>query len=274
MTCPSDATVAARLDGELTENEARSFDAHLSSCAQCRGRVARLQRALGELGAALQQPEQAEFVSEVLQQTSRPAPARWAPRAAILSAAMAAGIAGVMVVRAWTEPAPAPAGEGFVARGGSGGALSRVLGFNAYVHRGSDAARRHLLLAHEVIHVGDGFSFEVINRSGAPAQVLLFAIDAAGETHWFHPGWRAAESSPSSVVVPGSPSVLPLTEGVTPEGLAVGELQLIGVFGTAPLAAARVEQALRAGQLDGLERLFPGSAVQRLQLMVAPEGRP
>jgi hypothetical protein len=114
----------------------------------------------------------------------------------------------------------------------------------------------------------DGLSFTIYNRSRAPQQLLLFAVDSHQEVHWFYPAFEDAQSNPTSVTVPGAPEVTTLSEGVVMEGPAPGALQLVALFVPKVTAVREVEAALKASDVKGLWKAFPGATLQVLDVVL------
>lgn len=267
MTCLTAQVLGAHLDGELTQNEIQAATVHLAGCAECRQQLSQMQRAIAALPSAFASREDAGFITDVL--TKLPAVERarfpWGGRLALAAVAVAV-LALIPVI--WV-----PSGE-FTARGSGGGSLSsqaqgaRGLGFSAWVHPASTPMVRHPVASRETIHPEDGFSFELRNRTDKPVFAALLAIDSQGETHWFYPSWQTG-GDPMTVQVPQAPAVLALPEGVTPENLAAGDLQLVGVFLDQPVHISELERLLQAGGLTNLRAHLPLATVQTVGLNAA-----
>jgi hypothetical protein len=261
MTCPPAELLAASLDGELTANQQQSTAAHLSGCRDCRDVVRRMTTAVDALPAALEAKEDAAFVGELMAQVDKPRPA--APRYAF-GGALALAAAAVLAVVLLPRLLGGPEGEGtFTARGGASAAsLAREVGLTVFVHPGSAAGLRHVPGPGEEVGAGDGFSFELYNRSGAQVFAMILAIDASGEAHWFYPGWTDPAQDPVSVALPPGSPVFSLPDGVTPENLAPGDLRVVAFFTRSPLRVSQVERALREGPLATLGQRVNADAEQ------------
>ena len=106
MNCESQELIVGYLYDDLTDTERRSFDAHLSVCAECRQEVAGLKATRGNL--ALWSPPEPDFAfrivreqdsppAKVLQMRSRFVPALGLAAAAVLVLAAATAIANLEV---------------------------------------------------------------------------------------------------------------------------------------------------------------------------------
>lgn len=265
MTCLTDDQLAARVDGELTENQNRTADAHLSTCGHCRAMLDRMRRAVQALPAAVPSRDDAAFSREVIDGLTRagrsPLRSAWSRP---LGLAVAALLAVVLVPRLRS---PSRDEEVFTARGGPNRLdLAREAGLAVFVHPGSAPGSKHPPAPREVVRAGDGFSFELFNRTKEALYTAVLAVDASGEVHWFYPAWRDSSEDPSSVEVPPGSPAHALSDGVTPEGLAPGELQVLAVFTRTPLRVSQIERALREGPLATVGDRLDGAAVQRVVL--------
>ncbi len=258
MTCPADHDLSLHADGELTTNQARALDAHLAGCSACRARHQQLRALAGAVAAAYAAPAaEPAFTREVMARTA-PAPRRVGPLLAIRLGLVGATVvlAVVLVVFQTTPPGSAedPRTRGtFAARSGSEAALvgppsARNVGFAAF--RGTSQAPP--LADGDTISPTTGFTFRAFNRSGRPVSMMLLALDARGEVHWFYPAFLDPASNPTSRVLGADPVVLDLEDGVTPDRPAPGQLTLIGLFAEAPLDVRTVEAELAAGGVAAL----------------------
>jgi hypothetical protein len=261
MTCLTTQQLAAELNGELTHNDSLAARAHLATCASCRQLLLQLERVVETLPTALPAREDPAFVGEVL--------AKLQPRRSVSRWAWATGAAVAAGLGLWMAGLPSPRVPEFTARGGSGS--GQGVGFTAYVHPRSAPGTRHSAVPHEVIRLGDGFSFELTNRTGRSQFVALFGLDSRGESHWFYPGWREGQQPPLAVPLAAAPEVTSLADGVTPEGVAPGDFQLVAVFVNAPISVSEVERLLRDGGLVHLKQQIPDACVRTLELNEAPE---
>lgn len=156
----------------------------------------------------------------------------------------------------------------FAARGDAPRRGSR-LGFEIYAHEpGKQPVRIH---EGQRLRADTGYSFVVLNRSQKRQSLLLFAVDARSDVHWFYPAFLEPATDPHSIVVDVRPQVQPLPDGITPDSPAPGPMRFVGVFSKAPLRVSEVEASLRSGGLPALSRAHPDAEVQWLQAeLVAP----
>ena len=227
---------------------------------------------MAALPSALTASEDPAFTREVLAKL-KPGPAghqRWPWVAGLAAAAL------LMVGVLAHQGAQSSNGGEFTARGGAGqDGLSQPVGFTAFVHPASAPGVRHQASPrNQTIHLDDGFSFELQNRTGKALFAALFAVDSTGETHWFYPSLTEEGADPSAMAVSAQPSVLALPDGITPESVASGKLTLVGVFLGQPVHVSEIELLLRTGGLDGLGKQLPDATIQTLTMNAVQEKAP
>jgi hypothetical protein len=177
---------------------------------------------------------------------------------------MAAAAALVLLV---AQP-KAPTGT-FSARGGPlAPNKERALGFEAHAHRGGAGQVPVLLRTGDALGPSDGLSFTIYNRTRAAQELLLFAVDASLEVHWFYPAYEDERSNPSSVTLKEAPEVTQLPEGVVMERPAQGSLQVVALFVPKKTQVKDVETALTGQGVQGLAKAFPGATLQALDVVV------
>lgn len=242
MTCPAKEALVAWIDDQAAPEQARAFAEHVQSCALCSNEVKRLRAVVSQLAQLELAREAPAFTAAFFSKLkAQPAKRPLANAVAVLS--MLAVCLAVLV--AWPQP------QGFEARGGGTAADSR-LGFEVYVHESGRAATR--LQAGQQLSQAAGYSFVVVNRSQQQQYLMLFALDASAEVHWFYPAFVDPKSDPSSLALPAAPQVRALPEGITPERPAAGPVRFVALFTAAPLHVAEVEARIRKGGLDSLAR--------------------
>jgi hypothetical protein len=97
--------------------------------------------------------------------------------------------------------------------------------------------------------VGDALGFSYRNLPGSSAtELLLYGVDARGETFWFYPAWAEASRPPNSLHIGTSNEPVRLMEAVR-HALAPGRLELHAVFLEAPVSVSDAE----AGRLPAHE---------------------
>jgi Putative zinc-finger len=258
MKCPDQQTLVAFMEGELSTNAAGELQAHLSDCAGCRQALERLREITGQLrrGCAAEDPH---FVSQVLERLPaghRRHPGRWLvalalPATAAFAILLSASLHhhdGAFVARGSARPGPAePATH---------------LGVEVFVHQQSREKNGVAMRGGEQIENGDGFSFVVSNRFGRDVYLCLFAIDSAQVVHWFYPSYTNAATAPQAIRVPAAPAIMPLAQGVTPEGLAPGRLSLVAIFLARPVRVSEVEKVVAETALSAIAQRLPVLAQQ------------
>ena len=254
MTCPAEEALSAWVDGQGDQ----ALSQHVRSCAACAKQVEQLRAVVRELAQLELAREAPAFTSAVQAKLgARPAKRPFVP----LFAAGAVLAACLAVLGVW------PQQQGFEARGG-GDATGSRLGFEVYVHQKGRAAAR--LAEAQRVSTSTGYSFVVLNRSHQQQYLMLFALDAHKDVHWFYPAFVDPKSDPSSLLVPAAPEVRALPEGITPERAAAGPVRFVALFTAAPLRVAEIEARVRAGGFDGLARAYP--QLQALSAVLVADG--
>ncbi len=258
MKCPDEQTLAAFMEGELSTNAAGELQVHLADCAACRQAFERLREIAGQLRRA-RADDDPHFVSQVLERLPaghRRHPGRWLvalalPAAAAFAVFLSASLHhhdGEFVARGSARPGPAePATH---------------LGVEVFVHQQSRERNRVAMRGGERIENGDGFSFVVSNRLGRDVYLCLFAIDNAQAVHWFYPSYTDAATEPQAIRVPATPAIMPLSQGVTPEGLAPGRLSVVALFLARPVRVSEVEKVVAGAALSAIAQRLPVLAQQ------------
>jgi hypothetical protein len=259
MTCSAPEVLAAWVDGEVTLEVDQRLRQHVIECARCASEVQRLRAstdALGRLELAAPAPG---FTREFETKLSGSRTASPVPRRVLLGAAGAAAICalafGLMRFDA-TDPGT------FSPRGNAARRGSRV-GFEVYAHE--PGRERVRLREGQQLRADTGYSFVVFNRSKEPRRVMLFALDARGDVHWFYPAFLDPGADPQSILVGAQPQVQSLPDGITPDNPAVGPLRFVGVFSKAPLLVSEVERSIQRGGLEALARAHADADVQSLR---------
>lgn len=253
MTCPGFETLAAWADGQLTVERHRQLAQHLGQCARCAEQAARvsgLQRSLQRLTLA---PESPAFTAAL---RGKLAGARTRRRSSLLG--IAGALAGALLVALALGRTSPP--DGLAARGGGSGSR---FGFEVRAHLPGRAPLR--VREGQRLDARSGYAFVVHNRSHKQQYLMLFAVDAASEVHWFYPAFLDPGSDPESLRIPETPAVRALPEGITPERPAPGAFRIVGLFSPGPLHISEVEARVQAGGLPALARAHPEAELQVLQ---------
>ena len=258
MKCPEEQTLAAFMEGELSTNAAGELRIHSVDCAGCRRALERLRETAGQLRLS-RAAEDPHFVSQVLERLPagrRRHPGRW-----LVALTLPAAAAFAVFLSASLHHHD---GE-FVARGSVKPGLAEPathLGVEVFVHQQSRERNRVAMRGGERIENGDGFSFVVSNRLSRDVYLCLFAIDSAQAVHWFYPSYTDAATEPQAIRVPAAPAIMPLSQGVTPDGLAPGRLSVVALFLARPVRVSEVEKVVTEAALSAIAQRLPVLAQQ------------
>lgn len=247
MKCPAGEALLACAEGAPDDSQ------HLASCRSCALQVQRLRALASALqGLSLAQPAPT-FTAALRRRMAAPRRSSW--RNPLLAAAsLCAALAMLVLGRALPDV------RGTFSVRGASGAKSQRLGFEVYVHEpGRPPAR---LERDQQVSAAAGYSFVVWNRSHAAQHVMLFAVDAAREVHWFYPAFVDPATDPQSIEVAATPEVRALAEGVTPDHAAPGPIEFVGLFTAAALRVSSVEALIRERGPTALARAHNVLAIQ------------
>jgi hypothetical protein len=237
-------------DGELTENRARELREHLQpgpgGCADCAGRLARLEALAAQLRAPVPGAGDADFIDAVERRlpAALPRGAGGGRRGRLLLAV--SGVASLAAIGLVLVPRGRGVQE-FGARGTAAQWHDQVASALDVVsaHPPPGAPLSRPLAAGERLHPGDGIA--VTARNGhreLPVYLMVFAVDARGEVHWIVPAWSDPAETPRSVRLPPGGG-LPEPTGRTPEAPAPGKLRVMTLLSRAPLDVRAVETILQ-----------------------------
>jgi hypothetical protein len=247
MTCPNEQELSLHAEGELTANATAAIGAHVADCEACKASLASRNALVAQIAGAYATTPGPSFAAEVLQRLPAPsAPKSFSWIAARVTVAIALGTAVTTLL-------PVPGGE-WAPRGGATPYAHR-LGIETKI----DGER---LVPGMLIKPDTGFTFTVYNRSEADLALMIFAIDAAGAVHWFYPAFVDPHSDPSSRILDGRSAITPLEEGVRPEGLAPGPIQLVSIFSDDPLHVRAIEAELAETGIEGLQAAHPSAVIR------------
>jgi hypothetical protein len=226
------------LDGEATTNRTRQLEAHVAGCPTCRRELAAQQRLLSRLREPPQPPDERDVQAIMARLRAEPPLQRpvWRPlwRAGLAAACLL--MLGVLFWQAGPKSAPAP--ESFAARGGQPApSLERNVGVEL-LSAGQPPVR---LRSGAALRGTTPLFARYRNLGEAPAFLLLFAQDAAGELHWLYPAYLTPGSDPRSVALPPAPRDTPMPEAVVLEHPAPGPLHVFAVVSAEPLRVLDVE---------------------------------
>lgn len=240
--------IARYLEGDLTTAEATALEAEAAASPGLAKRIAAERALFDALAPPTPSDDSNAFVASVHRRVAaREAPGprrRGRPIAGVALAAAAllsAGLASRMM-RGPTEPEP-------VARGTSSASESKWMGIAAYRLAGGDPTRLG-----DVMNADDELLIAYSNLGPAPARYLLvFAVDAAGSVHWYHPAWTDPDDNPVSIRIERGAGDVHLNEAVAHD-LSPGRMTLHGVFLDAPMSVREAERRIEAGTLGAEAR--------------------
>lgn len=261
MSCLTNETLARLAAEDLPVAEARAAEQHVATCEACAGRRRRTDELVAALAAPLPGLEDAaadSFVAATLGRLDR------APRRRVLPWRVLAAAAVVLLVLPASYLVFRGVGDrdSFRARGQRAGlppALSTLAGVEPLVVRGDRWSALH---GGSRMLPGDGLAFRYDNISDRRLYLMAFAVDAAGEVHWFYPAYRSARTDPASVALePGVRGRL-LPEVAQPEGVPSGRLRVVCLVSGASTTVKQVERRVAGRGAAPVTPLFPGAAVQ------------
>ncbi|HSR97409.1 MAG TPA: hypothetical protein VLM79_10185 [Kofleriaceae bacterium] len=238
--------LVAFLEGEVTRSEAARIESELADSAVARRRLAQLREirsSLTELPDELAGVDLVAGVRQAIAKTPAPAPARRVWLRGGLFAAMAVVALTLVIARQLATPREA-ADEFRVKSADPAAAEDRWVRIDVFrVNR--DGAARPLGATGGALQSGDGLVFRYTDVSPEPfGYLMIFAIDAAHEIHWYYPGYEAAGSDPASLAIRSRGSDIALADAIHHD-LRPGPLVIYALFTRQPLRVLDIEQRLR-----------------------------
>lgn len=202
-------------EGEVTTRRAAELERELASSAALRAEKAKVDALLESLSRPAPGLEDVDLRAGLWANVEA-APAPRSARRLPLWLGLAAGLV-VMATLSFL----ALRDDGIREKGGQG----TLTGFEAFVVRGDDVTPLGATM-----HVGDALGFSYRNLPGSRAtELLLYGVDARGETFWFYPAWAEASRPPNSLHIGTSNEPVRLMEAVR-HALVPGRLELHAVF--------------------------------------------
>jgi hypothetical protein len=261
--CPQPMELFQWLDGEATTNRARELEEHVASCSTCRHELAAQQRLISRLREPPRPPEEQDVQAIMARLHVPPPMARpfWQP---VWRAGLAASCLVVLGVLLW-QAGPQDAPKSFAARGGGTPSLDRYVGVDLLsagqppvLLRDGAVLRQTTPLFARYRHLGE-----------APAFLLLFAQDAAGELHWLYPAYLTPGDDPRSVTLPPSERDTPMPEAVALEHPAPGPLHVFALVTSEPVRVLDVEGLGQGALTESLLRArWPEASLTHWTLML------
>jgi hypothetical protein len=261
MNCPSLERLLAWMEGEVTLADDRGLRTHVTECARCAAEVRRLRALMVDLSRLPSTAPAPNFVRDI-EATLTQQPRRGRRPPSVLLGATAAALCAIAIgIVRFEVTQPNSAGT-FVARGSTPQRNAR-LGFEIYAHEPGRPAFR--IREGQRLHTDTGYTFVAINRTRAAQYVMLFALDAHNEVHWFYPAFLDPATDPSARLLPAQPQVQPFPDGVTLDDPAPGLICFVGLFSKLPVRVSTVEALLRSDGLRALSKAFPDTTIQELR---------
>jgi hypothetical protein len=259
------------LEGEVTENRALELRAHLRACPACTGRFEGERALLGALSEELDGLPAPDALDRLMARVDedtrgsdpRPRARRWLrwPVVAGIAAAAAAVLAVIVPLRGPREAHVA-------ARGAEKGWSAKV---GVELLALGDPPRR--LLAGAEVTRDVAFTAAYRNRNDAPAYLLAYAIDAAGEVHWLYPGYLSTADDPAAVRLDPTAGDAVLPDAVVLDDPAPGPLRCVVVVTREPLRVSAIERlSPEERQPSRLRQRWPDASVTSLDLVVVTGG--
>src|SRR6185295_3909313 len=166
---------------------------------------------------------------------------------AVVGAAVGAAVAAVWLMRGSSSgsvaPVPAVAQVEFRAKSAAAEAPGdRWVGIEVMRIDPDDSA--HPLPAPGTVRAGDKLVFRYVSGGPAPFGFLMvFAVDAAAQIHWYYPAYETAGADPSSVAIEYDGRGRALPDAIE-HALPVGPLVFYAVFTRTPLHVLDVERRM------------------------------
>ena len=243
-------------DGEVTPSRSTEIQSHLGSCTECRtvfnahqhiieslgdhdpalddiDLVPGIWKAIEEEKPAQEEPTEAEVI--------RPDPSIWGRRFAMTAGALAAMWLAITIVPTTEAPLDNPA---FQTRSGDTAdtAATALVGISAY-QLGTDGKPAYL---GKSMSAAGGLLFSYANRTETPySNLMIFAVDAKGESHWYYPAYLDEKTNPTSINITPSQTGVELREVIVHD-LAKGPLTLYGLFSNKPIDVKTIEALVKS----------------------------
>jgi len=255
MSCPTEDEIIRLLEGELSQNSARTLEQHLGGCAGCRALRGELERMVGRLA-----PDPGEFDDPLLRQAilarlgeagagEALAARQWWQgllRPVVLVPALAAACALLLVIKVMPRGALPEQRRGeFAARGGNGDEAQRWI--NLWIFSGSEGDYRPV---QRQIEADAALAFGYLNVRGVHRHLMVFGVDASGEVRWYYPAYDQRGTDPQSIGIRTGRHQLP---DEVKHPLPAGPLMIYALFSTKPLRVSRIEKMVAHRRGRGAE---------------------
>lgn len=246
MSHPDATMLAAMVDGQLSDEEHRAMEAHLTQCLPCRSQHARLTaaaNALRQLAAPVLARSSLSMADALFRREQRLA--RWAWSLAGACALLLAVVVAMTGGFDWGHRSAA-----WVARGG--GSL-RPLRLEVFAEDGLKG--RRVLHSGSVVGAETRLGFNLEKRTGGEFHLALLGVDSAGAIHWFYPAYLSDEADPEAIALPAGRARFELPELVQPSEPAPGSFLIVALLAPEALGVRKVEALLASGGVEQLNKL-------------------
>lgn len=258
------ASLAAFLEDEVTASERAAIEEELENSADARHALQQMQKVRDLLAAPAPALESIDLASRVRTAVRKPGRAPLEGRGRALPVwlfGVAACLGGALLF--FRTQSPNDSRE-FVAKSNGAPAAERWAGIRAYrvIDRGTPQP-----LGAEVSS-SDGLLFSYTNLGVQPFDYLMiFALDARGEVHWFYPAYERAGQNPESIAITRGASNVPLGDLVQ-QDFAGGALTLYALFTRRPSTVLDVEAWLKEAKRPRGDAPMPGALLRRIDTQV------
>ena len=237
--CPTEEDIVRCVDGALAPEEADRVRLHAAGCERCRAHERAVRGLVADVTTAAHLDvgvDPRAHARAVLDRIDRSGAARRTLPKAWVAAALGAAAACAVALGARTHPSPTTGA--WQARGGKEApTLARVVGVTTYAAGGGLRALGPGAVIEPTTPLTAGFR----NVGGAPAYLLLFAVDARGVVHWISPPYARPEDDPASTPLPTTARERALGTTAVLDDVPAGPLRLVAVITPTPAHVSDVE---------------------------------
>jgi len=242
-------TLAAYLEGELTQSDSARLAAELREDADAQRRLEQIRRIFSVLRRQEHELEGVDLVLGVRRALLEQPSAAWKPPARWLAAGGIAAAAAVALFAARTLPSEV---SEFRARSAGSSATEATRWAGVKIYRSGKNAEAELLQGS--LSSNEGLLFAYTNLGPQPFDYLmLFAVGASGQIHWFYPAYEQLGENPQSIAIERGAANVMLTD-VVRHRYARGPLRIYALFSRKPLRVLDVEAWLEQQRGEPLTR--------------------
>jgi len=258
-------TLAAYLEGELTQSESVRLAEDLRQDPEAQRRLEQLRRISDVLRRQDSELEGLDLVYGVRQALLEPASPAWKHPARWLAAGGFAAAAGVALFAALRSPT-VDASE-FQARSAGTPSADATRWAGVKIYSSHAGAEPQLLQGR--LSRGDGLLFAYTNLGAQPFDYLmLFAVGASGQIHWFYPAYEQLGDNPQSIEIEHGMAEVMLPQVVRHQ-YTPGPLFVYALFSRKPLRVLQVEEWLEQRHGQPPDRPpFRDASLQRVSVKV------